>query len=378
MSTYHFTIKPLEYDVFVGMDVDKRSISLTALTHQDELFQWKLPYDSQNVLTLVRKRFPGKRIVFVYEAGPTGYGLYDDITEAGYVCLVVPAAGTPQAASDRVKTNRVDSRKLAQSLRGGQLHGIHVPSVAYRNLRHLVQLREITLRQVVGAKNRIKGLLLLEGINFPPATRRYQWSLRVIEELKTLKVSAPLGLKLNHLVRQLEFSKKELKEITEQAQEFCTTDPEIHSSMELLMGLPGIAWIVAMHLLARIGDWRFLDNSRQIGALLGLIPCENSTGETVNRGSITRLGDSVARNKLIETAWTAVRTDPEFREFYVRMLSLHPGKYGKRQSIVAVARKLTTRIYAVLKYRRPYLSKSEYTALQGKTRRLAERTTQQS
>lgn len=374
MYTKHFILKPLEYDVFVGMDVDKRSISLTALSHQGESIHRKVPYESKNVLSLIERRFSGKRIAFVYEAGPTGYGLYDDITAAGFVCLVVSPAGTPRAASERVKTNRIDSRKLAESLRGGELHSIHVPSVPYRYFRHLVHLREITLRQVVAAKNRIKGMLLLEGIHFPPATRRCQWAEHVIGDLKRLKMDGPIRLKLDHLIQQMEFSKKELKEITERIQEFCIQDEEIHASMELLMTVPGIAWIVAMHLLSRIGDWTLLENSRQIGAFLGLIPCENSTGESINRGPITRLGDSVARNKLIETAWTAVRTDSELLEVYLRILSTHPGKYGKRQAIVAVARKLTTRIYAVLKYRRPYLSKAEYTTLQGTTRRSTERT----
>lgn len=91
MSTHQFTIK------FVGMDVGKRSISLTTLTHQDELAQRKLPYNSQNILTFIGKRCPGKQIVFVYESGPTGYGLYDEITAAGHTCLVVPGANCSAA-----------------------------------------------------------------------------------------------------------------------------------------------------------------------------------------------------------------------------------------------------------------------------------------
>ena len=182
MSTHYFTIKPLEFHLFVGMDVDKRSISITVLTHEQEVLQRKLPYDAGNLLNFIGKRFPGKRIVFCYEAGPTGYGLYDKITEAGYTCLVVPAAGVPKAPSDRVKTNRTDSRKLAGSLRGGDLHGIHVPSLAYRYLRYLVQLREVLLSQVVSYKNRIKGLLLMEGILFPEATIRCQWTNVVLQK----------------------------------------------------------------------------------------------------------------------------------------------------------------------------------------------------
>ena len=372
MSTHYFTIKPLDFHFFVGMDVDKKSISITVVTHNEEVLQRKLPYDAANLLNFIDKRFVDKRIVFAYEAGPTGYGLYDQITKRGHDCLVVSAAATPKAASDRVKTNRIDSRKLAEALRAGQLHGIHVPATPYRHLRYLVQLREVLLCQVVAYKNRIKGLLLMEGILFPSATRSCQWPKRVLQELKRIQAPVAVKIKLDHLMSQLEFTKKQLAQVTKTIQEFCREDPELSPSIDLLMTLPGIAWIVAMHLLARIGDWRLLQNSRQIAGLLGLIPTENSTGEVVNRGPITRLGDSTARNKLIETAWTAVRHDVELRKFFLRICSRHPQHLAKRKAIVAVARKLTIRIFVVLKHRRAYLSQSEFLVLQGTTRRLAE------
>jgi transposase len=86
---------------------------------------------------------------------------------------------------------------------------------------------------------------------------------------------------------------------------------------------------------------------RQIAAFLGLVSSEHSTGEQVHRGSITRTGDVRLRNKLVETAWTTIRIDPEFREFYQRIHEKHPQPLAARKAIVAVARKLTTRIYSV-------------------------------
>ena len=71
--------------------------------------------------TFVRKIQPQdyKRTAFVYEAGPTGFGLYDDISGEGYGCLVVTPSAVPTARGKRVRTNRLDSRKLAVQLRGG-------------------------------------------------------------------------------------------------------------------------------------------------------------------------------------------------------------------------------------------------------------------
>ena len=82
---------------------------------------------------------------------------------------------------------------------------------------------------------------------------------------------------------------------------------------------------------------------------------EHSTGDKVNRGSITRAGDSRLRNKLIQSAWVAIAKDPELRAFYRRIFERHPKRVAARKAIVAVARKLTTRMYAVLKQQRPFV-----------------------
>jgi transposase len=92
----------------------------------------------------------------------------------------------PTAPGQRVKTNRLDARKLSENLRGGQLRSIHVPSSSYRELRHLVQLRDTHVSQVTATKCRIKALLLYEGMTFPGSGR---WSARVLLELAALPCS---------------------------------------------------------------------------------------------------------------------------------------------------------------------------------------------
>ncbi len=94
---------------------------------------------------------------------------------------------------------------------------------------------------------------------------------------------------------------------------------------------------------------------RQIAAFLGLVSSEHSSGDKENRGAITRAGDSRLRNKLIQSAWTTIGKDPELRAFSRRIYARHAKKVAARKAIVAVARKLTTRIYAVLKEQRPFV-----------------------
>src|ERR671922_1615861 len=370
-----------DYDVFAGLDVSKKSISATFTNRQGFIRSLQMPYRVESVLNHVRKHFADQKIAFVYEAGPTGYGLYDGLAAQGYRCLIAAPSMIPRAPGKRVKTNRLDSRGLSEGLRGGQIKSIHVPSAVYRELRHLTQLRDTVVRQACAHKQRIKALLLFEGIEFPPAAAGRQWTLRVKAKLRKLECSRTVRFKLDQLLDNLEFSEKQVLSSTKEIRRFCKEDKELSQSIAYLMSIPGIGWIVASQLLARIGDWRQIDNVRQLGSFLGLVPTEDSTGDTVDRGSITRVGDGRLRSKLIQAAWSAIRQDAELREFYRSVCRRNgPGK-GPRIAIVAVARKLSTRVYAVLKNQRPYVVREqvlsapltqEETSPQGTTRRCAE------
>src|SRR3989338_8927695 len=153
------TFIPADYHVFAGLDVDKRSISVTFTNHQGFIRSLQMPYSAEHLLNYVRKHFPDQKIAFAYEAGPTGYGLYDGLVAQAYPCLIAAPSMIPKAPGQRVKTNRLDSQGLSENLRGGQLKGIHVPTAVYRELRHLTQLRDTLVSEVVATKLRIKSLL---------------------------------------------------------------------------------------------------------------------------------------------------------------------------------------------------------------------------
>jgi transposase len=375
------TFIPRDYDVFAGLDVDKRSISVTFADHQGLLKSLRMPYSVEHLVSHVRKHFPDQKVAFAYEAGPTGYGLYDGLEAQAYRCLIASPSMIPKAPGQRVKTNRIDSRLLAQNLRGGQLKSIRVPIGSYRELRHLTQLRDTFVSEMVGMKQRIKSLLLFEGIEFPPAPAGSEWSFTVKAKLRKLACSSTVRFKLDELLDSVEFNEKRVVKTTHEIRRFCKEDPELSCCMKYLMSIPGIGWIVASQLLARIGDWRELKNIRELAGFLGLVPTENSTGERIDRGSITHTGDPRLRSKLIQGSWSAIRQDAELREFFRLVCRRHPRNIASRVAIVAVARKLSVRISVVLMKQRPYEVREkvksaplnqEETVPQGTTRRRAE------
>jgi len=344
---------PRAYDIFVGVDVDKKKLAITYTDHGSLHRSLSMPNKASQLLNYTRKHFAGQRVAFVYEAGPTGFGLYDELTAAQQLCLVVSPSTVPSAPRNKVKTNRLDSKKLSEGLRGGQLRGIHVPPPIYRELRHLVQLRDTQVAQLTASKLRIKSLLLYEGVPFPAANGK--WSARVLRQLQQVPCNPSVRFKLDQLIDTLGFHYLAAAKTQKQIRQLCQSDPELHHCISYLVSLPGVGIITATHALARLGDWRQISNVRQIAGFLGLVSSEDSTGEKENRGPITRTGDSRLRNKLIQCAWTAIRQDPELRAFYRSIYERQPKKVAARKAIVAVARKLTTRMYAVLKEQRPYI-----------------------
>jgi transposase len=267
--------------------------------------------------------------------------------------MVTAPSLVPRIPGRRVKTDRLDSQKLSMNLKGGQLKGIIVPTSAYRELRHLVHLRDTFAKQLTATKLRIKSLLLLNSIPFPNQDKE-NWTKYVINQLKEVPCSAPLRFNLNHLLASLEFFAKNILETTRAIRTYCKSDPAIAANIEYITSIPGIGFITASQLIARIGDPRHLKRYDQIGSFLGLVPREHSSGNQVCRGAITRTGHAYLRNKLIQCAWSTIRKDTEMRNFYDAIYNRNKTDYGAKKAITAVARKLTTRIFAVLTEQRNY------------------------
>lgn len=129
--------------------------------------------------------------------------------------------------------------------------------------------------------------------------------------------------------------------------------------MQYAQSIPGIGFITATSILGKIGDPGNLRNVRELTCFMGLTPTERSSGDITRRGSITHLGDKKLRALLIEAAWVAIRSDIELREFFYRIKSRNHPMCASQKAIVAVARKLTQRIYRVLKDQRRYVTHQE-------------------
>jgi len=161
---------------FVGLDVHAETIAVAVAEQGGEVRSvGVIPNRCESVRKLVKELGPVEELQICYEAGPTGYVLYWQLTALGCKCEVVAPTLVPVRAGDRVKTDRRDALRLARSYRAKELTAVWVPDAAHEALRDLVRAREAAKRDQLRARNRLTKFLLRHGKR--PATGVNPWTL---------------------------------------------------------------------------------------------------------------------------------------------------------------------------------------------------------
>jgi transposase len=204
-------------------------------------------------------------------------------------------------------------------------------------------------------KNKIKGLLNFYGIDYPSAfeSTNSHWSKRFYAWLQEIKLNNEFGdWTLQSYVTEC-LRAKELKRIaTAKVRELSKTTP-FKKYIDLLRTIPGIGLIKCMTIITEIEDIRRFKNLDKFCSYIGLIPSTNSSGEKQRVGEITNRGNKFLKHVIIESAWMAIRKDPDLFHTYVK----RKNNMDSNKAIIRVARKLTARIRYVLINEKPYIIK---------------------
>jgi transposase len=287
----------------VGLDVHARSIVGCGLdTVTGRTAQRRLVPSAQAVLDWLGEL--AGPVAVAYEAGPTGFGLARQLRAAGVRCVVAAPSKLQRPAADRVKTDARDALHLARLLRMDQIVAVRVPGVEQEAARDLVRAREDVRGDLMRCRHRLSKLLLRHGIVYCGGrawTGVHETWLRQ-QHFTQRGIQLAFDADLEAMLLTLDRRDRLDAAITEMA-----ADSQYTALVRRLGCLRGISTLTAFGLAVEIGDWRRFTGAT-IGAYLGLVPTESSSGAQRWQGSITKTGNTHARRLLVEAAWHHRRT----------------------------------------------------------------------
>ncbi len=293
---------------FIGLDVHARSVTAALLDGTTgEVRSAAAPARTAELVEWLAAQ--GQQLSVAYEAGPTGFGLARACEAARIPCLVAAPSRIPRAAADRVKTDRRDAIRLAKLLRLGELVAIRVPGESEEAARDLVRAREDARGDLMRARHRISKLLLRhdllwEGRAWTQAHER--WLAEQRFSARGLRIAYEEALAAMYAVQ----TRREALDAAIAAE--AAREPWA-GVVGRLCCLRGVSVLTAFGLAVEIGDWQRFEG-RSLGAYLGLVPRESSSGERRSLGAITKAGNSHARRLLVEAAWHHRRPLRQSRE----------------------------------------------------------------
>jgi transposase len=293
-------------EAFVALDTSKlrNAVAIADGGRGDEV-RFLGEFDNTPAATakLVRKLASKyERLTFCYEAGPTGYGLYRQVKSLGHECIVAAPSLVPQKAGDRVKTNRRDAMNLAKLLRSGDLTAVWVPDPHHESVRELTRARETAMNDLRAKRQQISAFLLRRGVHYAPDKKT--WGKMHINWLMSQKFAfSEERIVFEELMEAMRQAQGRLERLAA-AIHAAVPDWSLCKLATALMAMRGLDMISAATIAAEIGDMSRFPTARGLMDFVGIVPSEDSTGDKIKRGRITKAGNRRVRRILVECSWS--------------------------------------------------------------------------
>ena len=246
-------------------------------------------------------------------------------------------------ATDRRKSDSRDANNLAMYLKSGMYKKAYMPDDAVRDERQLVRGRAYTVRKITRLRNQVRSLLAYAGVQKVPANifaMKNRYYFDTIELPESTRIVLDVNLESfdahNEMLKRLDARMKEMNRVEPRAR--------------LLKTIPGVGDVTARTLLSEIGDIARFKTAKSLACYSGLVPKQRQSGESMRSMGLTKEGSAHIRAVMVQAAWITIRLDPAFREFYDELKA----RKNAQTAICAVARKLVTAAWYILKNDVPY------------------------
>lgn len=295
----NYTIK------YVGMDVHKDTIAISIADdgRQGDIRHYGTIPNSINALDkFLRKQISqGANLRCIYEAGPTGFGLYHYLISNGVDCIVTAPSMIPKKSGEKIKNDRRDAQNLARLHRAGELKAIYVPEPEDEAMRDLIRGRDDARHAARKAKQRLLSYLLKHGYTYSGKSNwcraHYNW----LSDIKMVHPAQQITLQeyINAVEETNERVSRLTREITKLVKEW-----RLEPVVSAIQALRGVSLLTAATVIAEIGPLARFAKPTELMAYLGLVPSEHSSGPSIKRGGITKAGNGYARRALVEASWS--------------------------------------------------------------------------
>ena len=328
---------------YIGLDLHKQSLEVCALDGRGErLFRMTVACDRAALGEFARKHLR-KTDRVALEATTNTWAVAEILRP--FVAEVV--VGNPlqikAIAQAKVKTDKIDAEVLAHLLRCDYLPAVWHPDEDTQRLRRLTTVRAGLVGDRTRLKNRVQSLLAQLLVE-PPVNVLF--TKRGLDWLRAAELPADARETIDRYLRLYEAVERELREVEDQLMALAHRSDQA----KLLMTLPGVAHGVAMSLLAALGDLSRFEDGDHAASYLGLTPTTRQSGGKCYHGHITKAGCPQTRAMLTQAAQHAASHPGPIGAFFRRLRK----RKGHNVAVVAVARKLVTIAFLILKNNEPY------------------------
>lgn len=259
------------------------------------------------------------------------------LQELGHELWLGDAAEIRSSVVRQQKTDRRDAEHLLRLLLEERFPKIWVPSLEERDVRQLLVHRHKQVQARTRVKNQLQAMALSQGVQ----KKRKLWSEAGRAELEKLELLPYAAQRRKQLLGSLDRVEAEINELNRRVEEEVKQRP----AAVKLQTHPGVGPVTALALVLTLGPAKRFPSAKQVGSYFGLIPREHSSGGRQRLGHISKQGSSLLRFLLVEAGQSAARYDAELGRFYRRLAVRKHRALAK----VAVARKLATRLYLMLR-----------------------------
>jgi transposase len=331
---------------FVGIDYHKKFSYATIMTETGKILKRGKIFNEPKLLRQFLGSYTNNECAAVLEAGYSSHVMYDWLDELVDSVTLAHPGKLKAIAEAKVKTDKIDSALLAHLLRCDLIPTAHVSSTQARIGKQLLRHRIFLVRLSTMTKNRIHALVDGFPLMLGQCPVKGLFGVRGMIWLKSLALPEYSRSILDSQIKLLEFLSAQIKKINKKLGDFGKSDKRV----DFVDSVPGIGENLSVLIVTEIDDVNRFSSAAKLHSYAGLIPSTYSSGNRTYNGRITKQGNKYLRWALIEAVEPASRKDAEIRRMYHRLSR----RKGANTAKVAVARRLLTIVYKVLKERRYY------------------------